>query len=44
MSNRGYTSISIGMDTFEEFRDLRNQRGETTDELLKSLLNDAAEN
>jgi hypothetical protein len=37
----GYTSLSIKTDTAAQIREHRQNRGVTTDELLKSLLNDA---
>jgi len=41
--NTGYTTISIKPDTRERVRELRYLRDTTTDDVIKSLLDDAEE-
>ena len=41
MPVEGYTTISVKPSTRERVRELREDRGQTTNELVKSLLNDA---
>jgi len=41
MPVEGYTTISVKPSTRERVRELREERGQTTDELVKSLLDGA---